>query len=568
MKKYTTTVLCLALTMILAGCGTGDVNGGATADIEVIKLANVASEASPGLGSLMFEFKDADGRGYYGVISGMRNYGIMTADVMEEIAKTVGSHFAGGSQARIVGTISEGTGGNEAAGDENSENGVFGGFDLVDAEKFGGKDNSAVTTGAPYGDANLCWAASTADMLVIAGWTDGMNEDEIMSEFTENYFDEGLFQYSGIKFFMNGVNEDQSSADKADKNGAKNAVFVANDTAELMSSTQAREPGSVAANAGSKPADKGKILNVGHYNEYAAECVATTYNASDYETSELGDIIIDAIDHDGAVGLDVVFYNGDSRVGVHALTVTGYIKAEDGSLAAFIIADSDNHTEWKAEYGESAAATLAERAARPNSYDMFLAGSFNHQDKDYLTLKDYKYSNPKMKYDNAVIQQIAVLRSIKAADSALEPAGTMDAANTPDILLRSGSDAGLDTKLTGKAGTKIEIPLVVTNRSYKGYASKDKPVVKGRMIIRKTEDSDGEGEKIGEEPFEFSLATDSYTTGEANCDFSITLKHKFANAGKYTVDVEILGVYSGASKLAEAYTVNNYLKNAASVVIE
>ena len=568
MKKIFGIFLSIIITMMLAGCGTGDVNGGATADIEVIKVANVASEASPGLGSLMFEFKDADGRGYYGVISGMRNYGIMTADVMEEVAKTVGSHFAGGSQARIVGTISEGTGGNEAAGDENSENGVFGGFDLVDAEKYGGKDNSSVTTGAPYGDANLCWAASTADMLVMAGWTDGMNEDEIMSEFTENYFDEGLFQHSGIKFFMNGVNEDQSSAEKADKTGAKNAVFVANDTAELMSSTQARDPNVISTNRERGERTENKILNVGHYTNYAAECVATTYNASDYETSELGDIIIDAIDHDGAVGLDVVFYNGDSRVGVHALTVTGYIKAEDGSLAAFIIADSDNHTEWKAEYGESAAATLAERQARPNSYDMFLAGSFTHQDKDYLTLQDYKYSNPKMKYDNAVIQQIAVLRSIKAADSALEPAGTRDAANTTDILLRSGADAGLDTKLTGKAGTKIEIPLVVTNRSYKGYAAKDKPIVKGRMIIRTAESPDEESRKVGEEPFEFSLATDSYTTGEANCDFSITLKHKFGNAGKYTVDVEILGVYSGASKLAEAYTVNNYLKNAASVVIE
>ena len=552
--------------MMLVGCGTGDVNGGPTADIEVVKVANVASEAVPELGSLLFQFRDAEGNGYNGVIAGMRDSAKMTADKMESIAQLVGSHFAGGSQARVIGGAAQG----------ESEAGAFGEFDLVDVEKYGGKDNSAVTTGAPYGDANLCWAASAADMLVMTGWNDGMSEDEIMSEFTENYFDEGLFQYSGIKFFMNGVNEDQSSAEKADKNGAKNAVFVANDTAELMSSTQVREPRSAGANGGANDAvnaeaqavSKDTIQNVGHYNKYAAECVMDKYNASDYETSELGDIIIDAIDHDGAVGLDVVFYNGDSRVGVHALTVTGYIMAEDGSLVAFIIADSDNHTEWKAEYGESAAATLAEREARPNSYDMFLAGSFTHQDKDYLTLKDYKYSNPKMKYDNAVIQQIAVLRSIKAADSALEPAGTMDAANTPDILLRSGSDVGLDTKLTGKAGTKIEIPLVVTNRSYKGYASKDKPVVKGRMIIRKTEDSDGEGEKIGEEPFEFSLATDSYTTGEANCDFSITLKHKFANAGKYTVDVEILGVYSGGSKLAEAYTVNNYLKNAASVVIE
>lgn len=539
-KKFALFGLILALTM-LPSCGS-DVNGGATADIEVIRVANVASEAVPELSSLTFEFKDAQGNVYSGAIAGLRSYGKITADVMEDVVQTIGSHFAGGSSARIIGNTAESVG----------ESGTIGGFDYIDAEKYSGKDNSSVSSGAPYGDANLCWADSTANMLVLSGWNDGMTEDEIMSEFTENYFDEGSFQYSGIKFFMNGVNDGQSAADSADKNGAKNAVFVTNDSGDLMSSTQARNPGE----------KNGKIINVGHYREYAAECLAEKINAANCEISDIEKAIIDAIDSGNAVGLDVVFYNGDSRVGVHAITATGYIRTADGKLAALVVADSDNDIELKQAYGDSAESTLAERTARPNSYDMFLTGSFDHQDHSFMTLQDYKYSNPKMKYDNAVIQQIAILKSCKHAGDALEKSGSKDAVNTPDIILRNGADGGMDTSISAKVGTNVDIPVIVTNRSYKGYASKSSPVVKGRLIIKK------DGQKSGELPFEFGLVTDSYTTGEANCDFSINLGYKFSSAGKYSVDAEIIGVYSGGRKLDEAYTANNYLKGAAVVNVK
>lgn len=529
MKKISLLGIILALALTVS-CGS-DVNSGATAEINILKIANIASDTVPELGYLTFEFADADSNDYYGRISGMRNIAGMTADVMEEIVQIVGSHFAGGSSARVCG------------GEH---------YQLVDAEKYAGKDNNTVSSGAPYGDANLCWAASTANMLVMTGWNDGMNEDEIMSEFTENYFDEGLFQYSGIKFFFNGINEDQEAADTADKIGAKNAVFVENDSAELMSSTQVRDPGRD---------DNGNIINVGHHNKYAAECVTECIDAATYGTAELGKIIIDAVDHDNAVGLDVVFYNGDSRVGVHALTVTGYIKSSDDRLVALIIADSDNDIELKKEYADSAKATLAEREARSNTYDMLLTGSFEHQEKEYITLEDYKFSNPKMKYDNAVIQQVAILKSCRDKSAALEQIGTKDAANTPDIILRNGADAGEDTILSTKVGEKFDIPMVVTNRSYKGYSAKDKPVIKGRLIIYRDES------RISESPFDIALTTDSYSTGEANCDFSVSLKYAFPQVGEYSVDVEILGVYSGGEKLEEAYTVNNYLKNAVNVTV-
>lgn len=532
--------LILALTL-LSGCGS-DVNSGVTADIEILKIANVASELTPDLSKLLFEFKDADGNEYCGAIAGMKAFGKISADVMEDVVRTVGEHFAGGSSARIVGATAESPG----------ENGAIGGFDLIDAEKYSGRDNTSVSSGQPYGDSNLCWAASTADMLVMSGWNDGLNEDEIMSEFTEAYFDEGSYQHSGIKYFFNGVNDGQNAADNADDKGSKDAAFVENDSAELMSSTQARDPGRDR---------NGKLRNNGHFNKYAAECVTECINGAEYDAADLGKIIVAAVDNYDAVGIDIVFYNGDSRVGVHALTVTGYIISDDGNLAALIIADPDNDIELKQSYGESAEATQSDREDRPDSYDMFLTGSFTHQEKEYLTLADYRFNNPKMKYDNAVIQQIVVLKSRQSEDAALEKSGTKDAANTPDIILRSGADGGMDTVINAKVGAGVDIPVIVTNRSYRGYSAKDKPVIKGRLIIYR------DGSRISESPFDIALTTDSYSTGEANCDFSVSLKYAFPQVGEYSVDVEILGVYSGGEKLEEAYTVNNYLKNAVNVTV-
>lgn len=530
MKKRILSISLIPALVLLSSCSSV-INNGATAKINIWRIACIESETVAELGYLTFEFADADGNDYYGRIAGMRNIEGMTADVMEEVVQTLGSHFAAGSSARIHG------------GDD---------YGLIDAEKYSGKDNNSVSKGQPYGDSNLCWAASTADMLVMTGWNDGMNEDEIMSEFTENYFDEGSFQSSGIKFFFNGVNDGQNSEDSADKTGARNAVFVENDSAELMSSTQVRDPGRD---------DNGNIRNAGHYNEYAAECVTENINAASYESSEIAKIIIDAVDHGNAVGMDVIFYNGDSRVGVHALTVTGYIRTVDGSLKALIIADSDNDNKWKTEYGDSAAATLENRRARPDSYDMFLIGSFTHQDKEYMTLQDYRYSNIKMKYDNAVIQQIVILKSCGADNEALEKTGTCDAANTPDIILRNGVDGGLETDISVRSGETAKIPVIISNRSYKGYSSKDNPLVKGRLIIRKNDSI------VKEEAFEVALVSGSYTTGEANCDCSITVGYKCDRPGRFAVDAEILGVFSGGEKLEEAYTVNNYLKNAARVTV-
>ena len=534
MKNYRSLIiaLCLVLVMtICAGCGGSDVGSGATAEISIGFIANCSMAGDLNLGRIDWDFSDTDGNTYTAVVSGLVGSKGMDAAEMEAFAKDISEHFAGGSTALV----------------EEGEN-----YTLVDAEKYGGKDNSSRSSFAPYGDANLCWAASTADMLMISGWSDGLNEDEILSEFTEAYFDDGAYQDTGIKYFLNGMNIDQSAAEKAGKDGARNAVFVDNESTDLLSATQVRHPGD----------NNGKLVNPGHYNDIAAENAFAKYDTSKYEVTDLEKTIIHAVDNDDAVGISIVFYNGDSRVGVHALTVTGYIKDSDGKLVALIIADSDNDIDLKAEYGDSAEATLTERRGRANTYTMYLAGSFGHMEHDYITLADYKFSNPKMKYDNAVIQQITVLKNAANAGIASEIAGSCDAANTSDIILRNAADADVETDITVKAGDKVDIPFVVGNRSYKGYSAKDKATVKCKYYVFK------DGTKVDEAPFDFKLVTSSYTTGEANCNFSITASYKFKQAGEYTVDVAVLGAYSGNKKLEEAYTSNNYLKDALKVIVK
>lgn len=534
-KRLIGIVLSLVMTTTMCvGCsGVGsDVGTGATADVEIVSVANIMMAGNPNIGKITWDFNDADGNAYTGVSSGIVQDTGLDAATMEAFSENISGHYAGGSTALV----------------EEGES-----YKLVDAEKYGGKDNSSKSSGTPYGDANLCWAASAADMFVTSGWCDGMNEDEILSEFTEAYFDDGAYQDTGIKYFLNGMNMDQAAAEKAGEDGSRDAIFVENESSDLLSSTQVRHPGSD---------NNGKLVNPGHYKDVAAENVFAKYDTSKYDVADLKKTIVKAIDNDDAVGIDIVFYNGDSRVGLHALTISGYIKDGDGKIVALIIADSDNDIELKAEYGDSAEATLNDRIARPNTYTMYLTGSFSHLEHDYITLTDYQFSNPKMKYDNAVVQQITVLKNAANAGIVKEIAGTCDAANTPDIILRNAADADVETTITAKEGETVDIPFVVGNRSYKGYSANDKAVIKCKYYVFK------DGTKIYEAPFDFKLVTSSYTTGEANCNFSITADYKFRQSGEYTVDVAVLGAYSGGRKLDEAYTSNNYLKDALKVTVQ
>lgn len=523
MKKILTGLLVTIFVLSMTSCG-----GDKVAEVTVDNAISGPMVEGSNLGKVTFDFTDEDGATYSCLVNGLKDGTNLSKDELEEIASNVGGHYAAGSIARIEGET----------------------YQPIDAEKYGGKDNKN-SDKSMYGDANLCWAASTADMLVGSGWAS--DEDEVFSLFTENFFDEGGYQNIGIKFYFSGINPDQSPAEKEDENGCRNAVFVEKEEENLLGALQARNPGG----------KDGKLVNAGVLNDYVAENLYTVKNAEGKDMDEIEQRIVEALDAGNAVGLGMVFYKGDSRVGVHAITATGYVKDSEGTLKGLIISDSDNDIDLGKEYGDSAESTLADRKAKPNSYTMYLTDAFQTNEKELLELKDYEFSNPKLKYDNAVIQQVTVLKSkALSTDADLEKGGTKDAANTVDIILGDAALTGENTNLQAKVGEEVTIPFVPSNISYKGFASGEKAVVKCLMLIY-------EGDKqVGQKDADIKLVGDSYTTGEANCKFMGSLKHSFDTAGEYRIDFKVVGISGSKGAIKEAYTGNNYLKAAATVTVK
>lgn len=520
-------IIMTAVSLMMTSCGSQ------APEVNVSNLKFEQSKTNDNLSNLTFDFEataeDGSEETASCIMSGIKGAG-MTDEEQNAIAQNIGGNYSIGKAAHI----------------ESTDN-----YRLIDAEKYGGKDNENKSSGKPYGDANLCWAASVADMLVYTGWTDE-DEDGIFSEFTENYFDDGAFQETGIKFWFNGMNKDQTAAEKAGKNGARDVVFVDNESSEgdFFTSTQVRHPGSA----------DGKIVNRGHATQYAAETIYSKTYASNTPAAEMGELIVKAIDDGDAVGIQLLFYNGDSRVGVHAITIVGYVKDQEGKLKSVIVSDSDNDNDWGKAYADSAEDTLAERASRPNTYDMFMTDSFTHNETEYIALRDYKYSNSKLKYTDSVIHGVTILKG-KSRYDGQKDAGTCDAVNTEDIAAGSAEYSEQQVDFNVGKGKKVKIPFIVYNSSYKGYSVNGKPVAKCRFIIKK------DGKQVGETSFDAALVTDEYATGEANCGFLVTNPYTFNEAGNYEVDVEILGVYAGGSKLDEAYIGNNYAKNIARVKV-
>ena len=69
-------------------------------------------------------------------------------------------------------------------------------LDFIDAEKASLKNT----------DSNLCWAASTADILAYTGWAKQagfQNEDEVLALFANSYSNSGGYTYYALAWFFN-----------------------------------------------------------------------------------------------------------------------------------------------------------------------------------------------------------------------------------------------------------------------------------------------------------------------------------------------------------------------------
>lgn len=533
--------VCLAISALclLAGCQQGQ--SGATAAAEVSDVQLEQSAVSGKIGTLTFDFTTGSGDSYRCVMTGLRHPDALTDEAAAGIAQDVAEHVAGGSAVKISGVD---------------------GFAPVDAEKYTLKYADAAA-GDVYGDSCLCWAASAANMLVTAGWAADMApgaEDEVLSLFTNEFYDSGYYQADGIKFYFDGVNEDQPAAETAGKDGCRNAIFaVASDGDDdgLFGSVMVRDPGTDKA---------GKAANVGQQTDFAAEAYVTRIAARTMDPADAGRTIAKALDRGAAVGLAGVFVDmgRNSRVGVHALTACGYVANSEGSIVALCLTDSDNDADLKKDYPATVEETLAARMASPDSVTVYPVSSLTFGENEFLDINEYVFPNKNLKYTDLTIQEIAILEP-RTADCKPEAKGTRNAASTPDIVLLNAAKFDLDTAFSVKAGKQVKIPFGIKNASYAGFNPKDKPQVNCVFYIKSKN-----GSVVDTVDVPVPLVTKSYTTGEANCMFSVTGACTFAKPGRYTVDVEVRDIVSGVDghSLKEAYTGNNYLAGAATVTVK
>lgn len=176
-------------------------------------------------------------------------------------------------------------------------------LDFIDAEK----------TNMPNdGDNELCWAATTSNMLHYTGWGEkaGFNStDDLLDLFRDSFTDIPGNALFGIEWFFNGTYQPQTW------------------------------------NGWAKAKDFG---NSGRYFEQYASDRVTDYIYIDHNHANIKSLT-DALENGSGVGISVGWINDDGeRNGGHAITVWGYICDKDFSekdieyYKSLIISDSDS----------------------------------------------------------------------------------------------------------------------------------------------------------------------------------------------------------------------------------
>lgn len=179
--------------------------------------------------------------------------------------------------------------------------------DFIDAEK----EFTDVAEGEIASDANLCWAAASSNMLRFSGWGSEAGfrtEDDLFESFISAFTDAGGSYTYGLDWFFNGYYAMQGNDGWA----------------------QLRAPG-----------ESGKYLS-----EYPADSLYQTYEISNHIDNLRP--VLDALEHDCAVGISIGNYLSSFRIGGHAITLWGYLHDTSASpyskeaYPAIFISDSDS----------------------------------------------------------------------------------------------------------------------------------------------------------------------------------------------------------------------------------
>lgn len=246
--------------------------------------------------------------------------------------------------------------------------------DFIDAEKN------------YIGDSQLCWAASTSDILAYTGWGQkaGFDDaDDIFEAFIASFSDEGGNPLYAVEWFFNGLDRPQD-----------------NEWSGWSWSKQ--YDGSFT----------------GYLPDYEGNAVADYINIMNRPVSRMGD----TFDHlrDGwGVSILIGWYRNGYRTGGHLITLWGYIEDTAASgrerYPALIISDSDSDI-----------VTGAERRDAPNRYRLLMADPYDEFDMDTYAL-DYDENTV------AILEDFCALMPY-SDDIERETAGTKNKFTTPDLI--------------------------------------------------------------------------------------------------------------------------------------
>ena len=465
---------------------------GAAAVISGLKVTPV--ETNDEYRQMTFSFT-AEGREYTCLVTGLAETGTNSEAAWQQLATDIAESFLAGE----IFTLSEAG----AATQYDLK------LDLIDAEKINKSKGN---------DSNICWAASTADMLEYAGWNKAADEDAVFQQFREEFNNRGGYQSMAISWYLNGVNPYQASY-----SGSGNVAYGQN----LDGAAQQQHAGTG-----------------GYWKDYAASEVSEEY---DDQLPEQLEEAADKLAEGYGVGVGSYFYRDQETIAAgHALTVFGYIreKLEEAAAAirALFISDSDNR----------ANGSKTNPADYPDEYIMYQVTPFENSSMSSVQLENYNTSY------TTVIGIVSTLAPQQTAKAETEGTGNaVQNANLTPTGLRIEDADGVSITET-EAGTTITMGSEFKNQSYKSLP-KD-------AVIRYTVKIYRNGKLVDE--VEKSVKIDNSKGLHPNKSVEDSLQITLEKNGEYTFETQVKEITTAAGEpIPEAYVRDNLYRGTARLTI-
>ena len=303
------------------------------------------------------------------------------------------------------------------------------------------------------GDDELCWAASTSDMLEYTGWAAEAgfaDEDEVFAEFISSYEDDGGYQQNAIAWFFNG-------AALNDNSGETHAAILD------------------YPNSG------------GFLNDYAFDMVCGFSDMNSAVTDMDG--LLQLLREGYAVGLSLDIYTNGSQSGGHAVTAWGAVvdsslPADDpGRYVSLFITDSDSYE--------------SQSESRPDASNVMNVFPLSYYDGGDSTYYYFSYSSRTL----ALIYHYVYLAPFDEPAAETDPDAHKDKINYPDLAMNKTTltdDQSSETQTAFELGTDISFNSTIINYSDKAYT--------GRIYAYFTV-TDSSGTEVYNQGFNYSSST-------------------------------------------------------------